>query len=65
MTKKLGARGVKTEIIKLSGNALEEDLNTFKEKGFDEYLTKLLKFDVLKKAFQSKEQTPFLKSLKS
>ncbi|MDC3220184.1 hypothetical protein OAT71_00065 [Flavobacteriales bacterium] len=55
MTKKLGARGVKTEIIKLSGNALEEDLNTFKEKGFDEYLTKLLKFDVLKKAFQSKE----------
>jgi CheY-like chemotaxis protein len=54
-TKELGAKGVKTEIIGLSGNALEEDLNTFKEKGFDEYLTKLLKFDVLKKAFQSKE----------
>ena len=54
-TKELRAKGVKTEIIGLSGDAMEEDLNTFKEKGFDEYLTKPLKFDVLKKVFKSKQ----------
>ncbi len=54
-TKELRAKGIKTEIIGLSGDAMEEDLNTFKEKGFDEYLTKPLKFDVLKKVFKSKQ----------
>ena len=54
-TKELRAKGIKTEIIGLSGDAMEEDLNTFIEKGFDEYLTKPLKFDVLKKVFKSKQ----------
>lgn len=52
-TKILRERGVKTPIIGLSGNAMQEDFDTFKEKGFTEYLTKPLKFDVLKKIFKS------------
>lgn len=50
-TKILRSRGVTTPIIALTGNAMEKDIQNFKSKGFDEYITKPLQFKVLKSLF--------------
>ena len=47
----LREKGVKTKSIALTGNAMKQDIDAYKSKGFDDYVTKPLQFKVLKELF--------------
>ena len=44
-------RGVDCRIVALTGNSMEQEIESSKEKGFDQYLTKPIELKVLKKLF--------------
>ena len=47
----LREKGVQTKIVALTGNAMKQEIETYLSKGFDDYMTKPLKFSVLKSLF--------------